>query len=136
MPLVSTCPLLLRPNHVIILKACSLIIRNISIGTKTCSGPPNRLTSCRVCVRSLSTGNSDVSYRICSQCNLKVCEDCASYSELDKDIERVTIVCGTHFQIMVSFNHTSPLNDQYVGLSPKTVNYFLISLFLLCGVCV
>ncbi|XP_045028997.1 uncharacterized protein LOC116921958 isoform X2 [Daphnia magna] len=61
---------------------------NISIGTKTCSGPPNRLTSCRVCVRSLSTGNSDVSYRICSQCNLKVCEDCASYSELDKDIER------------------------------------------------
>ena len=53
-----------------------------SPGTGAAGGPPDRATSCRVCVRSLS-GNQEVTYRWCSQCNLKVCEDCASYSNID-----------------------------------------------------
>ena len=33
--------------------------------------------SCRICVKSLSYQEV---YRICSACQLKVCDDCASYS--------------------------------------------------------
>lgn len=59
--------------------------------TQCPAGPPNRLTSCRVCVRTLTGSHADVSYRICSQCNLKVCEDCASYSNVDNFIDQVYI---------------------------------------------
>ncbi|CAL4166352.1 unnamed protein product, partial [Meganyctiphanes norvegica] len=34
-------------------------------------------TTCRVCVKSLSNGEF---FKVCSECNMKVCEDCASYS--------------------------------------------------------
>ncbi|XKL63206.1 hypothetical protein PGB90_005570 [Kerria lacca] len=66
-------------------KKLIILLRNFSSKEQ----PGRRVGSCRVCLKSFKP--EDYS-RICFGCKMKVCEDCASYSQQgeneDEDIER------------------------------------------------
>lgn len=56
-------------------------------GTKTEPGkPPSRAGACRVCLKSFKPDDFS---KTCSDCQQRVCEDCASYSKQDESDEQV-----------------------------------------------
>lgn len=50
--------------------------------------PGRRAGTCRVCLKSFKP---EEFFKMCSECQQKVCEDCASYSKLDENQDEVSM---------------------------------------------
>ncbi|KAK6645637.1 hypothetical protein RUM43_001917 [Polyplax serrata] len=53
--------------------------------------PGRRAGTCRVCLKSFKP---EEFFKMCSECQQKVCEDCASYSKLDENQDETTWSCS------------------------------------------
>lgn len=51
--------------------------------------PPTRAGACRVCLKSFKADDFSIT---CYECQQRVCEDCASYSKLDVNEDKVGIL--------------------------------------------